>query len=209
MDGKNLSRLCEIGEICYQRAWVYATAGNFSIRSQNKNSFWITASGLSKGNLKKKDFLLCEVGSAKILQKAKYQKPSAETSIHNSIYHNLEFANAILHVHTVAGASLDFGASREHPIVFAKLPNLEMVKAFGIWEEEPNVQMAVVHNFTEVEKIAEHIDSLLKPKSYSLPFVMVQHHGPTVWGKDLEEALKHLEALEFLFQSLVQTKGNR
>ncbi len=73
----------------YHQGWMVGTAGNLSARLPN-NSFWITASGKSKGNLKLDDFVqIPPNGHVKL---SGTLKPSAETAIHQTLY-NL-FPNA-------------------------------------------------------------------------------------------------------------------
>lgn len=176
-----------------------ATAGNLSARSPGQGIFWITASGLSKGKLKEKDFLPITLAEGLPVKKSSL-KPSAETSIHHAIYQADPEANACIHVHLPVSVALQFSVDEKNPSQFVSLPNLEIWKAFGIWKERPDLEMLVIHNFLDVAKISALLLSEMRSKNYALPFFLIQNHGLTVWGKDVEEASKNLEAVEHAFQ---------
>ncbi|MER3588952.1 MAG: methylthioribulose 1-phosphate dehydratase, partial [Mastigocladus sp. ERB_26_1] len=64
----------------YQQGWMVGTAGNLSARLSDA-SFWITASGKSKGELAIDDFVRV-YPDGRVEQPTKDSKPSAETAIH-------------------------------------------------------------------------------------------------------------------------------
>ncbi|TGN14627.1 methylthioribulose 1-phosphate dehydratase [Leptospira ilyithenensis] len=206
-DQSFIGELVRLSQLYYQRQWMFATAGNLSVRSEKKHSFWITASGKHKGELNNNDFVEIDISSESMISTTDGNKPSAETSIHHSIYNHLPDANSILHVHTLESNLLNFQLTPEEGYRLIPIPPVEMIKAFGIWTERPNLQMATFYNFGEVKKIADTISLFLnKHPDYSLPFVLVEEHGPTVWGKTITEANRHLEAVAFLFQVMAHHK---
>jgi methylthioribulose-1-phosphate dehydratase len=53
--------LAKAGRLFYERGWVFGTAGNFSaVVARQPLRLAITASGLHKGELKSRDFLLVD-----------------------------------------------------------------------------------------------------------------------------------------------------
>ncbi len=84
----------------YQLGWMLGTAGNLSAKVDD-HSFWITASGKSKGKLTEQDFVRVEL-TGKVRELAhRDNRPSAETSIHQVIYCLFPQAQACYHVHSV------------------------------------------------------------------------------------------------------------
>lgn len=81
--------LVRIAQDFHQRGWMPGSAGNLSARStDHPNSFWVTASGLAKGQLEENDFLRIDIANGEIKQQPQDStKPSAETCIHQAIYH--------------------------------------------------------------------------------------------------------------------------
>lgn len=179
---------------------MFATAGNLSFRSISTDQFWISASGKHKGQLAESDFVQIDIETYKITQNlSPLNKPSAETSIHQGLYKIKSEAKAILHVHTLASNMLNFQITAEERYRLTPIPNTETIKAFGIWSEKPSLQMAVFYNYGEVKKIAESIALFFAEfPQYPLPFILVEAHGPTVWGSSIAEANRHLEATAFL-----------
>ena len=74
--------------------------GNLSAKLSDQ-SFWITASGKSKGNLQIDDFVRMNLKGEVIESPNTNNRPSAETSIHQAIYSLFPNANACYHVHSV------------------------------------------------------------------------------------------------------------
>jgi methylthioribulose-1-phosphate dehydratase len=87
----------------YRRGWMSGTAGNLSLRLSD-GSFWITASGKSKGRLTPRDFLRLGPGG-EVRERPDADtatRPSAEASLHQAVYRLFPHAAACYHVHTVA-----------------------------------------------------------------------------------------------------------
>ena len=151
--------LAAIAQQFYQRGWMPGTAGNLSARVEDNTrpAFWITASGMPKGQLDESDFLLVEVRDDVVIERLRAtQKPSAETSIHRAIYRTFPHARACLHVHSVDAC---IAVSRVPPaMTVLRLPPLEVLKAFDLWEESPQVNLPVFDNWLDVPRIAHDIE---------------------------------------------------
>ncbi len=188
---------------------MFATAGNLSVRDPSESGvFWITASGKHKGELGSNDFLPIHVSNGSVQKDIDGLKPSAETSIHQSIYSCNPNAHAALHVHTLESNLLDFGLKPDEPVKEVGIPPIEIIKAFGIWDERPKLTMPVFYNFGSVPKIANEIKTYFQTKGLpKVPFLLIEGHGPTVWGDSIMAANRHLEAVSFLFQ--VMTRSGR
>ncbi len=190
----------EIARDFHARGWMAGTAGNLSVR-HDASSFWITASGLPKGQLDEQDFLRIEVEEGNVLERLRPSaKPSAETSIHQAIYRCYPEARACLHVHSVdaclASAQTD---GNELP-----LPAIEMIKGLDIWEEQPRVSLPLFDNPLDVPNIARAIEQRCADTRPAVPALMIRGHGATVWGRSLQEAYNRVEIVEFIMSYLAR-----
>ena len=202
MNSYEIHQLINYSRIYYERGWMVATAGNLSVYDRESGELWITSSGKHKGRLREEDFI-CMSLDGKILRETT-NKPSAETSIHQVIYSEIPSANTVLHVHTVTSCKLQFGIQKWHPATRFLLPNVEILKAFGDFREEPNLSVIVTFNHGSVLDISSDLDNALRERSSDVPFFLIENHGLTVWGKSVEDANKNLEAAEFILQVMLK-----
>jgi len=200
---EELELLVSYSRVYYSRMWMFATAGNLSVLDPESGVVWITASGRDKSKLASSDFLGVYAKTGEPIDPDSPLRPSAETSIHTNIYSLFPDSGAILHVHTPNSCILQFYLSKENPSKFITLPNTEILKAFGNFLEEPELKALVVHNHGYVPRISEEFKKVFHQKKSDVPFFLIENHGVTVWGKNVYEANKHLEAAEFILTVLV------
>ena len=202
-----LLELVEIGRRFDVRGWVPATSGNFSLRDpDDAGAFWITASGRHKGRLEAGDFVRVDVISGEVTQRGfDGARPSAETSIHQTVYRHLPDAQVILHVHALAGTLLSRRAAPDasRP-ARVPLPNVEILKAFDLWEAEPNVGIEVFANHPAVPDIARDLGARLDRGAFEVPGFLIENHGLTAWAGSLPRAEYAVEAFEYAFQLALQ-----
>lgn len=196
--------LVEIARLAYQRGWMHGTAGNLSARAVSApESFWITASGVPKGQLEESDFLRVSIGGTEIFEKnSPNSKPSAETSIHQAIYRALPDTRACLHVHSIASSQITYDVVEGTTDL--PLPNIEMLKGLGLWEQNPTVTLPLFENYLDVPTIAGQIEQRLRDSPPRVPALLIRNHGVTVWGSSLQEAFNRIECIEFIFAFLAQ-----
>jgi methylthioribulose-1-phosphate dehydratase len=185
----------------YQLGWMVGTAGNLSARMPD-GSFWITASGRNKGQLSLGDFIRLAINGTVIEQPAPDIRPSAETSIHQVIYSLFPEAQACYHVHSIEANLVSHFTQGD----FLPLPPLEMLKGFGIWEENPKVVMPVFVNHLDVPQIASDIYERFQTASPSINALLIRNHGVTVWAASPEEARNSLELAEYIFRYMVAAR---
>jgi len=184
----------------YSKDWMVGTAGNLSARLAD-GSFWITASGRSKGELTANDFVRVAL-DGKVLESAGNGKPSAETSIHQTIYTLFPESQACYHVHSIeANLVSRFTNGDDLP-----LPCLEMLKGLGVWEENPKVTMPVFENNLEVSQIAANISDRLGITPPKIPALLIRDHGITVWANSLLAARNYIELVEYIFRYMVAAR---
>jgi methylthioribulose-1-phosphate dehydratase len=88
-----------------------------------------------------------------------------------------------------------------------RLPPLEMIKGLGIWEEEPEVALAVFPNHAHVPRIAEEVAARFAAEPPRVPGFLIRDHGLTAWGRDSDAALNHVELFEYLFGFLSSARA--
>jgi methylthioribulose-1-phosphate dehydratase len=197
--------LAEIARDFHARGWMAGTAGNLSARADDDH-FWITASGMPKGRLDELDFLLVRVTDGAVVERVRPDnKPSAETSIHRALYALFPGARACLHGHVVTAAIAADRAKKGAKSL--RLPAIEMIKGFDIWQQNPKVELPLFENHLEVAKIARDIETRFKKTRPAVTALMVRAHGPTVWGASLQEAYNRFEILEYLLRYQAQARA--
>ncbi len=176
----------------YNKGWFPATSGNLSYKlHENPLMFAITSSGKDKGTVTHEDVIFVDE-NAKPVEKTK-MKPSAETKIHSQIYQRTD-AGCVIHIHTVNNnfiSSLYFNDRK------VKLKDMEMIKALDIWEENAEIEIPIVENYFDLDKLAEETGKALNLK---VPGVLIKNHGIYSWGRNEFEAKRHIEAFEFMFE---------
>ncbi|WP_017306061.1 methylthioribulose 1-phosphate dehydratase [Spirulina subsalsa] len=182
----------------YQLGWMLGTAGNLSAKNPD-GSFWITASGKSKGRLTEQDFVRLSPHGQVLETPLPENRPSAETSIHQAIYDLFPEAQACYHVHSVEANLVTQFCEGD----CLSLPPLEMIKGLGIWEENPHVSMPVFENYLDVPKIAQALRDRFSQSCPEVPALLIRHHGVTVWGTSPTEAHNRVEIAEYLFRYIV------
>lgn len=190
----------------HARGWMAGTAGNLSVRSAaDAPDFWITASGVAKGHMTPQDTVRIATAAGHVLEAGSATaKPSAETTIHQAIYRLFPSVRACLHVHTVDACRVSTMATISATTL--PLPPLEMIKGLGVWEETPQVAIALFDNWLEVPRIAAAILERFTATPPEVPGLLIRHHGVTAWGESLQQAYNRLEIFEFLFSYLARGK---
>ena len=194
--------LAEIARDFHARGFMLGTAGNLSARADAEH-FWITASGMPKGRLDADDFLLVRAHDGAVIESARPAlKPSAETAIHAALYLRFADAGAVLHGHSINACLATDRAKRDAKTL--RLPPLEMVKGFDVWEQNPRVDLPLFANHLDVARVAREVTARFRKQAPKLTALLVRGHGPTVWGRGVQEAYNRFEVLEFLLGYLAR-----
>jgi methylthioribulose-1-phosphate dehydratase len=190
--------LRQVGAFFYQRGWSVGTSSNYSVLlSRAPFRLLITASGKDKGRLEPHDFVVVdETGRA--VDDAD-PKPSAETLLH-VVAAQLPDVGAVLHTHSVWTTVLSDLYHREGAVV---LEGYEMLKGLsGVRTHEHRQRMEIFENTQDIPRLAAELGRRLAAGDNSLEHgFLLRRHGLYTWGKDLDEARRHVEILEFLFET--------
>ncbi|HVG21367.1 MAG TPA: methylthioribulose 1-phosphate dehydratase [Blastocatellia bacterium] len=191
--------LSELGRGFYSRGWALGTSGNFSaVSSREPLRLAITSSGIDKGKLAPGDILEVDEGG-QVVQGA--GRPSAETLLHLAVV-KLTGAGAVLHTHSVWSNILSDAHMGEGGI---HIEGYEMLKGLdGVTTHEHSEWLPVVENSQDMRALARSSEEMLNQRPRPHGF-LVRRHGLYTWGRDLAEAKRHVEILEFLLEVLGRT----
>jgi len=190
-------RLAELGREFHKRGWVLGTSGNFSaVIARDPLRLAITASSLDKGRLQPENIL--EIDAAGQVVGKTTGKPSAETLLHIAIVNSRQ-AGAVLHTHSVWSTILsDYHIGRGGFFI----EGYEMLKGLeGVQTHEHREWIPILENSQDMESLAAETRRTLE-ENPSVHGFLIRRHGMYTWGKDLTEAARHVEILEFLLESV-------
>jgi len=189
--------LVEAGHILYGLGMVPATSGNFSARI-GADRFAITVSGRHKGRMTTDDIM--EIDGVGVSRDGR--RPSAETALHLQIYRRFPDVHAILHPHSLYATLLSRQAAGE--IV---LSDYELLKAFpGIDTHESRLHVPVFDNDQDIPRLAQVVEEYMDAHP-PVHCYLIRGHGFYTWADSVQAALRHAEALDFLFRCELMMRG--
>jgi methylthioribulose-1-phosphate dehydratase len=204
--GQAAAALAAVGRRFYARGWVLGTSGNFSaVLSRKPLRLAITASSLPKGELRAADILQCDEQGRVVGRSSK--KPSAETLLHVEIARR-RGAGAVLHTHSVWSTMLSeawtAGAGSDAAVT---IEGYEMLKGLdGVTSHEHREIVPIVDNDQDIARLAGRVGETLERHPDAHAF-LIRRHGLYTWGRDLAEAKRQVEILEFLFEVMGRKRG--
>lgn len=177
------------------RRWTPATSSNFSVRLDAGNCA-VTISGRDKTRLTADDLMVVDLHGTPG-QGYGESRPSAEAGLHLALYRRDPAVGAVLHVHSpnsVLTTRLRPGVTR------IDLHGYELLKAFtGITTHATSMTVPVLDNSQDIDALAKQADTRLDELADGVCWAyLIRDHGVYTWGRDLAEAMRHLEALDYL-----------
>jgi len=197
--------LAAIGREFHSRGWALGTSGNFSaVVGRNPLRLAITPTGADKSILTPAAILKVEAGGAAHngsrrslrLQKKSSETASAETLLHLTVAQACG-AGAVLHTHSIWGTVLSSQYASQGGIAIA---GYEMLKGLaGVRTHEHREWLPILENSQDMAALADSVRRALEKHPASHGFLL-RGHGLYTWGRDLVEAKRHVEILEFLLE---------
>ncbi len=205
------TQLAKTIRMYHLKGWSPATSTNYSFReSQEAKTIFVSRSGVDKSRFFPEDFISVDFEGKMIsdLQRESIGfrqqshvkdsdesiKPSAETLIHCVLYDMFPETTVILHSHSVYSVLM----SQKHPkqITFQ---GYEIQKGFGgQTTHEETVHIPVLDNTQDMNVFSQWMRD--QPETFGNHCFVIRNHGTYAWGKDLFEAKRHLETLEYLLE---------
>ena len=172
--------ILEVGRRLYNKGFVASNDGNISCKVSS-DAIWATPTGVSKGFMTE-DMLVKLSLTGEILEGT--TKPSSEIKMHLRVYRENPDVGGVVHAHSpyatcaaAAEKSLDGEFLTETLMGVGKVPCAPFAMPGS--DEVP-------------ESIAPYC------RDYNA--VLLAHHGPLTWGKDLMQASMRMESVEFFAQ---------
>jgi len=194
-----VDQLRRVGNIFWQRGWSLGTSSNYSVVvNRNPVQLLVTASGKDKGRLTREDFVLVD-GEGKPLREDQ-PKSSAETLLH-CVAAQQENVGAILHTHSVWSTIL---SERFAGLGGLMIEGFEMLKGLsGVTTHEHRERLPIFENTQDIPQLAEQISAAMQDNSKPLTHgYLIRRHGIYTWGRDLDEAIRQIEIIEFLLECI-------
>ncbi|HEX9366694.1 MAG TPA: methylthioribulose 1-phosphate dehydratase, partial [Vicinamibacterales bacterium] len=124
--------------------------------------------------------------------------PSAETRLHLEII-AARPAAAVLHTHSIWGTLL---SDRYATRAGVAIQGYEMLKGLaGVTTHEHREWIPVLENDQDIARLAERVASTLREYPDCHAFLL-RRHGLYTWGATVPEAVRHVEIVEFLLESV-------
>ena len=200
MNRETLTReIIEAGRFLYGRGWSPATSSNYSARLSADQAL-LTVSGKHKGQLGEDDVLATDLDGIS-LEPGK--KPSAETLLHTQLYRWQPGIGAVLHTHSVNATVLS-RLTLSDSLVFAYY---ELQKAFsGVSTHESQVEVPIFDNDQDIARLAAKVQPWLDAHPECVGY-LIRGHGLYTWGPCMSDALRQVEAFEFLFECELKVRA--
>jgi methylthioribulose-1-phosphate dehydratase len=196
-------RLIEVGRRFDARGWVLGTSGNFSaVVSQEPLRLAMTASGTSKGDLAIDEIL--EIDGGARVSDGGAGTPSAEALLHLEIVH-CRGAGAVLHTHSVWSTLL---SDRHGAHQGLAIEGYEMLKGLdGVKTHAHREWIPILENDQDMARLAGAARDALSrhPAAHAL---LLRRHGMYTWGQTLSDAVRHVEIVEFLLETVARSESS-
>ena len=194
------AQLAEVGRQYYARGWALGTSGNFSaVVSRDPLRLAITTSGVDKGTLSAGGVVEIDEHGRVV---AGSGRPSAEASIHLAIA-RARGAGAVLHTHSIWSTILSDAATEGG----LALEGYEMLKGLdGVGTHQHREWLPILDNTQDWVAAAPQVEAILTGHPNAHGF-LIRRHGLYTWGRDLAEAKRQVEILEFLFEVMGRKRG--
>jgi len=127
-------------------------------------------------------------------------KPSAETLIHCVLYELFPQTTVILHSHSIYPILIS--QTHENSVEFE---GYEIQKGFsGQTTHNATIEIPIFNNTQDIKEFSNVLKEN-KDRITNHTFIM-KKHGTYAWGKNLFEAKRHLETLDYLCQCKYMSK---
>jgi methylthioribulose-1-phosphate dehydratase len=194
------AQLAEIGRQCYARGWALGTSGNFSaVVNRDPLRLAITTSGVDKGILSAGEIVEIDEHGKVV---AGSGRPSAEASLHLAIA-RARGAGAVLHTHSIWSTILSDAATEDG----LAIEGYEMLKGLDdVGTHEHREWLPILDNTQDWAAAVPRVEAILTEHPNAHGF-LIRRHGLYTWGRDLAEAKRQVEILEFLFEVMGRKRG--
>ncbi len=196
------STLIDWGQLFYQRRWCDAGSGSFSVVIQrNPLQLLFTIPNRDKRRLQDGDF--CVIDAQGQTEPSNPNLAISEAPIHGVIAEYLPHVQYIVHTQSVWSSLISESQFPQNNLV---LEGFEMLKGLsGITNHTAKVHLKIYDNTQQIGELTRRLRLVFPEATPALRYgFILKRHGLFTWGKDAEEARRHLETLEYMFELLLQ-----
>ena len=168
--------ICKTMRRLFDRGLISALGGNISARLPGSTEFWITPSGVFKGELEPEDLVKVDL-SGRVIEG--FLRPSIETPFHAKIYERRTDVNAVVHGHNPITTGLALAGIDIQPVTIEAAVVLRKVKV-------------VPWAFPGTEVLARLVGEYIE----GARALVLMNHGVIGVGSNLLEAEAIVETLE-------------
>jgi methylthioribulose-1-phosphate dehydratase len=176
------------------KGWSPATSTNYSFKERASDAvIHVSRSGVDKSLFSSADFISIDATG---LPTAAYEActPSAETLIHCAIYALFPETTVILHSHSIYPVLISQGEGKA-----ISFNGYEIQKGFaGQTTHNCTISIPIFDNSQNMHEFSQLL--LAEKEQLHQHSLIIRKHGTYAWGKNLFEAKRHLETLEYLCQ---------
>lgn len=190
-----------VAQCLHEHGWLMGTSGNVSVVVDREPLYLaITPSGADKGALSAQEILSIDDNCKVFNQEG--GKPSDESPLHVAIV-KTRGAGAVIHTHSVWVTVLSDVYFEQGGVA---IEGYEMLKGLrGVATHQHREWVPIVDNSQDLHSLAESVNKVLisYPETHAF---LLRRHGLYTWGRDLKEAKRHVEILEFLFEAIGRSR---
>jgi methylthioribulose-1-phosphate dehydratase len=196
--------LRDVAALFWQEGWSRGTSSNYSIvLSREPFRLLLTASGKDKRRLQATDFVVVDEAGKPVAPTD--EKPSAETALHLVLERQAEIG-CVLHTHSIWGTLL---SDVYAPARGFHLEGYEMLKGLGaVRTHEHREWVPIFENTQDISALARRVEKRMLDPVHTLTYgFLIRRHGLYTWGRDVDQARRHVEIFEFLFEVVGRRLG--
>ena len=208
-DADAIDQLRGVGREFHARSWSLGTSSNYSVVvARDPLELLVTASGKDKSGLTRDDFV--RVDAAGRVIDGSGRRSSAETLLHCTIVGMIPWVGAVLHTHSVWGTIL---SAADLPRGSLRIAGYEMLKGLsGVVTHDTAAEVPIFANTQDMVELSVRIRRHFAGVEWTAEGpppchgFLLSGHGLYTWGRDLAEARRQIEILEFLFECVARAR---
>lgn len=178
--------IIEIGRRIYNKNYVVSNDGNISVMTED-GAIWTTPTGVSKGFMTEEMLVKTDL-EGNILEGT--WTPSSEVKMHYRVYRENPVVRSVIHAHPpVATAFAASGRALDKPYLTEGILQLGVV---------PLVPYAV--------PTTQEVPDAIAPFCNAYNGLLLANHGALTWGRDILEAWRRMESLEYYANAIRLTE---
>ncbi|HMP60662.1 MAG TPA: class II aldolase/adducin family protein [Gemmatales bacterium] len=192
---ESVAPLAEVVRRFAERGWLDGDWGNFSlIASREPMRLWISLAGRDRRRLGPEDFVLVDAAGKPCHEDS--PEPPPEAHVHGVLAEHLTQITCIVHTQSPWAELL---TDRPYPQNNLPLDAYETIRGLTGMSPASRVNIKVFDQPQHWHELVRRLRLVLPENSLALRFgFFLKRHGLYAWGRDPNEARRHVETIEHL-----------